>query len=83
MPTHVATLRGEGLATSRAPILMRAKDGTVIEVFEWVSQEAIDRAHTNPVVLAMWERYGQVCEYIKIGDVPEASEMFSGFEPLE
>lgn len=83
MKTHVPTLRAEGLATGRAPILMRSADGTIVEVFEWVSQEAIDRAHSNPSVLAMWERYGQVCDYVKINDVPEASQLFSGFEPLD
>lgn len=82
MPAHVPTLRAEGLATDRTPILMRAADGTIVEVFEWVSQEAIDRAHSNPNVLAMWEKYGQVCDYIKIGDVPEASQLFSGFEAI-
>lgn len=83
MSTHVPTLRAEGLATDRTPILMRAGDGTIIEVFEWTSPEAIERAHTNPNVLAMWERYSHVCDYVKIGDVAEASELFSAFEPLD
>jgi hypothetical protein len=34
----------------------QASDGTVIEVFEWKSQEAIAAAHTNPVVQKMWEK---------------------------
>jgi hypothetical protein len=83
MRTHVPTLRAEGLVTDRTPMLMRAADGTIVEVFEWLSQDAIDRAHSNPAVLAMWERYAQVCEYTKIGDLPEASQLFSGFEPLD
>ncbi len=32
---HVTTLRSIGLATDRSPITMQAKDGTIIEVFEW------------------------------------------------
>jgi quinol monooxygenase YgiN len=82
MKTHVTTLRSVDLVTDRAPIAMEAKDGTVIEVFEWKSDEAIQSAHANPVVLKMWEAYGKVCDYIPVAQVPEASEMFSNFAPL-
>lgn len=80
---HLPALRGEGLATDRAPIVGRAADGTVVEVFEWASQEAIDRAHTNPAVLKMWDRNGEVCDYVKLGDLKEAGELFPGFEPVD
>ena len=46
---HLPPLRAEGLVTDRAPILMRTADGTVVEIFEWVSQEAIAGAHGNQV----------------------------------
>jgi quinol monooxygenase YgiN len=36
--TRIPTLRKEGLVTDREPIMMRAKDGTIIEVSEWKSQ---------------------------------------------
>ena len=43
---HVATLRSEGLVTERTPITMEAEDGTIVEVFEWVSSAAIrERPH--------------------------------------
>lgn len=42
---HVPTLRAEGLATGRPAYVMRAGDGTLVEVFEWVSEEAIQQAH--------------------------------------
>jgi quinol monooxygenase YgiN len=82
MRTHVPRLRAEGLVTAREPILMEARDGTVVEVFEWESEEAIESAHTNPNVLAMWKEYGEVCEYIPVGTLEEAQELFSGFAPL-
>jgi quinol monooxygenase YgiN len=50
---RVPTLRKEGLVTDRAPTIMRARDGTIIEVSKWKSQEAIDAAHKNANVLAM------------------------------
>ncbi|MDX1583957.1 MAG: hypothetical protein R3338_10205, partial [Thermoanaerobaculia bacterium] len=35
---HVPTLRQEGLVTDRSPYIMRSKDRTIIEVFEWESE---------------------------------------------
>jgi quinol monooxygenase YgiN len=83
MKQHVATLRSLGLATNRPPITMQAKDGTFVEVFEWASAEAIQAAHTHPEVLKMWEHYGKVCDYIPVRDVPEASDMFPEFTPVQ
>jgi hypothetical protein len=80
---HVATLRSIGLVTDRVPIAMEAKDGTVVEVFEWASPEAIQVAHTHPVVHKMWEEYGKVCDYVPMAQVPEASQMFAEFAPVQ
>jgi hypothetical protein len=79
---HWSTLKGEGLVTDRTPIIAQAADGTVVEVFEWISHEAIEAAHTNPTVGRMWERYSKVCDYVPIAEVPEASQLFSPFAPL-
>lgn len=79
---HVPRLRAEGLVTDREPIIAVAADGTVVEVFAWVSEDAIAAAHTNPAVLAMWEEYGEVSTYIPIGEVAEAASVFSEFAPL-
>jgi hypothetical protein len=79
---HVPTLRRIGLVTERVPILMEARDGTLIEVFEWASAEAIQQAHSHPAVLRMWEEYGKVCDYIPVSQVPEAAQMFSEFAPF-
>ena len=55
--SRVPTLQKEGLVTDRAPTIMRARDGTIVEVSEWKSREAIDAAHRNPNVLAMWDKF--------------------------
>lgn len=83
MRTHLPRLQKEGLATSRESILMEAADGTIIEVFEWISEEAIRNAHTNPVVLQMWVEYAEVCDYVPIGSLAEADNLFSAFKPME
>jgi hypothetical protein len=80
---HVDILRGEGLVTDREPIIGQAPDGTIVEVFEWKSQHAIDQAHENPVVLDMWARYAACCDYVPIAEVPGAADLFSPFLPLE
>ena len=80
--SRVPTLHKEGLVTDRAPIIMRAQDGTIIEVSEWSSQEAIDAAHKNPNVLVMWTRFFEVCECVPLNTLSESSELFAGFEPV-
>ena len=82
MKTHLPRLKQEGLVTDRESILMEAADGTIIEVFEWVSKEAIQNAHTNPEVLKMWGEYAEVCDYVPVGDVPEIGSFFSEFGPF-
>jgi len=81
--THFTRLYEQGLVTRRRPIVMRARDGTVVEVFEWKSQRAIDEAHSNAAVLAMWAEYGSVCDYVPVGSLAEAGELFSGFDSFQ
>src|SRR3989442_11952048 len=80
--TRVPTLRKEGLVTDRVPTIMRARDGTIVEVSEWKSRAAIDAAHKNPNVLAMWEKFFPICDCVPLKTLPEASDMFAGFEPI-
>ena len=80
--SRVPTLRNEDLVTHPAPIMMRARDGTIIEVSEWKSQEAINAAHKNPNVLAMWDKFFAICDCVPLKTLAEAEEMFAGFEPL-
>ena len=80
--SRVPTLRNEGLVTNRDPTIMRARDGTIIEVSEWKSQEAIDAAHKNPNLLAMWNKFFAICDCVPLNTLAEAKEMFAGFEPL-
>ena len=61
---------------------MRAQDGTVVEVFEWVSKEAIESAHTNAAVNDMWEKFAEVCDYLPIAKVPESAGLFSEFAAI-
>jgi quinol monooxygenase YgiN len=79
---RVPTLRKEGLVSDRVPTIMRSRDGTIIEVSEWKSREAIEAAHKNPNVLAMWNKFFAICDCIPLNTLAEANEMFAGFEPI-
>jgi hypothetical protein len=78
---HVPLLRAEGLATDRPFTACQAKDGTIVEVFEW-ALGAVERAHTNPVVRELWERYAAACDIVPLASLPESSTMFASFAPL-
>ena len=79
---HVPILRALGLATDRPTLAMRSKSGAIVEVFEW-RDGAIASAHQNPEVQAMWARYAEVCDYAPLNTLPEASELFATFEPID
>lgn len=79
MREHVPVLRARKLATERPSTILRASDGTLVEIFEWVSQAAIDAAHHDPEVGKLWARYEHCCDYVTLADLPEAKEMFPGF----
>lgn len=79
---HHALLRSEGLATDRAPTIMRAADGTLVEVFEWASPAAIEEARANPRVRAMWARLEACGDVVPLDRVREASAMLAEFTPV-
>lgn len=80
---HVPTLRAQGLATERPVTAMRASDGTIVEVFEWRSAEAVERAHHDAVVQRLWERFLLVSDFGTLAALPGSAEPFPHFEPLE
>ena len=79
---HVPFLRGLGLATERDPIVMRAQDGILVEVFEW-QKGAIEKAHNMEAVQELWAKYYELCDYIPLSQLPEAQEMFAEFDVVD
>ena len=80
---HLRVLAAEGLVTDRPTAVMRAADGTVLEVFEWRSSEAIQQAHTNAAVAALWGEFSQVCDYRPLAELKESHDLFAEFEALD
>jgi hypothetical protein len=79
---HLPPLRELGFVTEREPIVVRCADGTIVEIFEWVSKDTIAAAHGHPVVQAMWKEFEAACWYETPANIPEFQNMFSHFEPI-
>lgn len=80
---HLSVLRDQDLVTDRPAYLMRASDGTVVEIFEWQSADAVKEAHGNPAVQKLWKEFDEVCEYSPLSALAECQNMFAEFEAVE
>jgi hypothetical protein len=78
--THLPALRELGLATDKPPYLAKSSDGTIIEIFEWVSTDAVQAAHQDPIVSAIWEEMTLVADFLPMNTLPESKKVFPGFE---
>jgi len=77
---HLPALRELGLATDKGSYLAKAKDGTIIEVFEWVSMNAIRAAHQHPAISVIWEKMIMIGEFPPLAGLSETQRAFPGFE---
>ncbi|MCQ6960799.1 hypothetical protein [Mucilaginibacter aquariorum] len=80
--THVPRLKQEGLVTDRQPVTLETSNGTIIEIFEWLSAEAIQQAHQNKAVHQMWAEFDAVCIYVPLNTLSETGNMFAEFTPV-
>jgi hypothetical protein len=80
--SHVPDLAKLGLVTNRPPTIIEAADGIIIEVFEWLSADAIAQAHNQPEVRKIWAAFFDVCTCVPLNTLPESADMFAGFKPL-
>jgi hypothetical protein len=79
---HVPTLKELGLITDRQTAILKAEDGTIIEVFEWASEEAVEMAHRHPAIGQLWGKMGPIASFPPMKDLPEANKPFPGFEVI-
>lgn len=77
---HLPILKNLELATDRANYIATAKDGTVIEVFEWSSTNAIRAAHDHPAVSDIWEKMTLIADFLPMASLEELQRPFPGFE---
>lgn len=80
---HRRKLDEAHLITSRPTLVLRARsDGTLLEIFEWMSSKAADEAHQHPSIRAMWNKLAMVADFVSLSEVREAGKAFSHFEAV-
>lgn len=80
---HRRTLDAASLITARPTLLLRARsDGTVLEIFEWKSAKAADKAHQNATVRKLWTKFAKIADFVPLSSIAEADKVFSHFEAL-
>lgn len=80
---HVPALRAEGLVTEHPVLLLRAADGSLIEIASWKSEAHSRSAHDNGVVQQLWSEFADCCEFRALRDLDEAARRFGHFERVE
>ncbi len=80
MKKHLDILAADDLITDRPGYVMRAVDGSIVEVFEWRSAEAM--ANANAAVGALWAEFGAACDYTPLARLKESQQMFAEFDAI-
>lgn len=75
-------LRRNGFITDRKVTGMKARDGRVMVVFEWVTAEAMDSAGEHPEVQEYWMEADRISSFEKPADLPELQRLLPDFEPV-
>lgn len=76
-------LRRNGFITESRVIGLRARDGRILVIFEWVSVEAMDLAGEHPEVQEYWIEQDKISALEKPGDLPEFQRTIPMFEPVD
>lgn len=80
---HLPKLRELGLVTNRDNYVAKSSDGRIIEVFEWVSSDAVSAAHQHPAISDIWEKMAQIADFLPMNSLPEGNESFVDFEIIK
>ena len=80
---HGPVLVENGLVTDRPFIHGRASDGSVLEVFEWISEDASRSAHDNEAIQAVWGAMAECAEFLAVGELEEMRGPFAHFTPFD
>lgn len=66
LTSHLPVLRQQGLVDDERPTVLRGHDDQgrvfVVEIFDWVSEEASSQAHDNEAVARIWAQLESLCE---------------------
>jgi hypothetical protein len=76
---EIETLRRRGHVTDRAVPVVRTSGGELLVILEWSTDHAVEDAHADPEVLAVWDRKAVLAEYIAPRDLTGSEVPFASF----
>jgi quinol monooxygenase YgiN len=82
MQAHVPLLREHGLITAREVVQGVAKDGELVEIFEW---ESVEKSRSAPAIAeigAHWKAMSAVMDFVPMASIAESQHAFAHFTPL-
>ena len=82
MAGHVPLLREHGLITERAAVQGAAKDGELLEIFEWESIEKSRGAPGIAEIGAHWKAMSAVMDFVPLAQLAEAQHAFAHFSAI-
>ena len=68
--------------TERPASVMRAEDGTVVEVFEWRRPTRSSGPRRARPSAPLWGEFAAACDYVPLSGLPEAQRMFAEFDAI-
>lgn len=80
---HADVLESEGLLGERSPAYFVTPKGMIVEIFDWKSEKAGEDAHSRAAIQTLWNRLGEASEFVSLGQLDIASQLFASMERIE
>jgi hypothetical protein len=80
---EIATIRARGYFTGRPAAICLTHAGDYLVLTEWATEESVDAAQADDVVVGLWRRKEQLVEYLAPSEVDGADILFPSFEVIE
>ena len=72
----MVTLQRLGIASGREQIIAESKDGFLIHIFEWATEDSQDVASEHSEVRDLWMRAAKLSDFQKPNTIKEFDELF-------
>jgi hypothetical protein len=82
MARHVPILRQHGLVSERAIVQGAGKNGELVEIFEWLSEEKSRAAPAIAEIGNHWKAMTDAMTFVALASLPESQNPFAHFTPL-
>jgi hypothetical protein len=79
---ELQVLRQRGHVTQRPAPVLQTRTGELVVILEWSSEHAVDDAHGDPDVMALWAQKAELADYIAPADLAGADVPFASWKVL-